>query len=408
MKIVFTTPVGNTPDYFSISVTSKFPRFSLPTPAFGLRFIKQNIPEIEILEYPTWEEYIHIVKNGVDILGISFYMRDIPKVLKMIEFARKNGVKEIWGGNYGVLTYGIEEYFDKIFIGYAEREIAKELGYEIKRVKHPPLITNFGIYKTPFKISHAFLFSNRGCPFKCSFCQTPIATKGIIERIPLESVEEVIRKYKKMGMKSVFLMDDNFFADRKHSEKVIDLLGEYKLNWGVCTRIENLYNRIEEFMEKGMFMSLIGLESFRQENLDSVRKGYHSSILLDTLNQLIENNIYIHGTYILGFENDTKKSIKEDIKKLSKMRIGSLQITILTPLPRTKLWEEIESKYGIFEKDLSKFDTYHLVWNHPNIRAKEMEKLLEWARRTCFPPWKIMSDIHLVAKNGMLKRFIFQ
>jgi len=33
-----------------------------------------------------------------DILGFSFYTNEVPKVIKMIEFARKLGIKEIWGG----------------------------------------------------------------------------------------------------------------------------------------------------------------------------------------------------------------------------------------------------------------------------------------------------------------------
>jgi len=127
-KILFVTPcrIGNYYDYWGANTKTNI-RFSWKRYiSFGLRFIKQNIPEIEILEYPTWEEYKRMIKKTKpNILGFSFYTNDIPVVLKMIEFARKNGVKEIWGGNYGVLTYGIEEYFDKIFIGYAEREIAK-------------------------------------------------------------------------------------------------------------------------------------------------------------------------------------------------------------------------------------------------------------------------------------------
>jgi len=44
-------------DYLFENSRRRFFRFSWPRQiSFGLRFIKQNIPSIEILEYPTWEE----------------------------------------------------------------------------------------------------------------------------------------------------------------------------------------------------------------------------------------------------------------------------------------------------------------------------------------------------------------
>jgi len=39
--------------------------------SFGLRFLRQNIPEIEILEYPTRAEYRNALKKGWDVVGYS-------------------------------------------------------------------------------------------------------------------------------------------------------------------------------------------------------------------------------------------------------------------------------------------------------------------------------------------------
>jgi hypothetical protein len=36
--------------------------------------------------------------------------------------------------------------------------------------------------------------------------------------------------------------------------------------------------------------------------------------------------------------------------------------------PQTEMWRELDSGYGIFEKDWSKDDTKHLVWNHPHCK----------------------------------------
>ena len=93
-------------DYFGANSNQSLFRFSLPrVNSFGLRFIKQNIPQIEILEYPTWNEYKKKVQEKKwDIIGFSFYLNEIHEIIEMEEYARKQEIPEIWAGNYGALT----------------------------------------------------------------------------------------------------------------------------------------------------------------------------------------------------------------------------------------------------------------------------------------------------------------
>lgn len=404
MSVLFTTAVGETPDYFNISVTDNRLRYSLPAPPFGLRFLRHNVPGIGLLEYPSFEEFEKRLE-GVDTLGISFYMADVPLVLEMVETARKKGIREIWGGNYGILTPGIKEIFDRTFTGYSEAEISRMInGNVVGEIKHPEIITTFGIKNSPFRISHAFLFTTRGCRMKCRFCQTPNFTR-CLETLPIGSVEDVIKRYKERRVKSVFIMDDNFFGDRRYSEKVLQLLEESDLNWGVCTRAENLSGRVREFREMGMINCIIGIESLRQENLDSMEKKTDVDLLTNTIDELDRNRIYTHGTCMIGFENDTKKSVREDIDAFSKLRVQSMQIGVLTPFPETPLWGHIEKEYGIIKDDYSKFDAYHLVWNHPNIKPEEMENILKYARMKCYPPSKVIRGFMQVIRRGMFWKF---
>ena len=54
-------------DYWGTNIDGKI-RFSYPRSySYGLRFLKKNIPSIEILEYPTLKEYKEKLKEGWDI-----------------------------------------------------------------------------------------------------------------------------------------------------------------------------------------------------------------------------------------------------------------------------------------------------------------------------------------------------
>ncbi|OYT60495.1 radical SAM protein [Thermoplasmatales archaeon ex4484_30] len=387
-KILFTTVYRNKGrhDYFEANSRNTVFRFSIPRiRSLGLRFIKQNIPEIEILEYPTWEEYKKAIKKQHwDIVGFSFYVDEIPEILQMIKYARENGVEEIWGGNYGALTEEIEEYFDWICIGYGEEEIAKKLGIKIKEVVHPPLIghlgTPIGLKLTP----SGFLFTSRGCNRKCIFCQTPAFCRKP-SKIPISSIEKVLLYYKSIGVDQLVMPEENFGMFKSHMEKVVELLGEYGFYWYPVTRADTLNENLSFWMENGLNGAGIGIETFSQKTMDEIEKKEKVEEVIEAVKNMQKFNRFIYGTYMIGYEDDTKESIKKSIIELAKLKLDLTQICVLMPLPRTPLWDYIQEKYGIFEKDWHKFNTKHLVWNHPHISPKEMEDLLTWAFKKVYP-----------------------
>ncbi len=346
--------------------------------SYGLRFIKQNIPSVEILEYPTWSEYISKLREGWDIVGFSFYLNEVYEVIEMVQAARSAGAGEVWGGNYGVLTYGLEDLFDRTFIGHSEHDIAKELGFEIDRIVHPPLI-GYSDLGGLLKINHhGILFTSRGCNVGCSFCQTP-AFCSKPSKISLESLDRVMEYYHKNGIRTVVILDENFGMFRSHSEEVIELFEKHDLKWGAMLRAEFLKKNIDDWVERGFFLGLVGIESLNQSNLDAVNKREQIDDILEAVRIHESTGIGVFGYYMLGFENETVESIKKDIMTLKKLNITLTQVCALTPLPRTPLWKHLDSNFGIFEKDYHKYDLKNLVWNHPNIKPDEMRDLLNWS-----------------------------
>ncbi|MEF8836063.1 MAG: radical SAM protein [Candidatus Thermoplasmatota archaeon] len=357
----------------------------------GLRFLKKNIPEIDILEFPSRKEYRRALKKDYDVLGFSFFTYQIPRILQMVEEAKKENDPELWAGNYGALTYGMEERFDKIFIGYSEEEVAKELGVEIDKLKHPMIVdyigTPIGVRGFPLGI----LFTNRGCNQNCKFCQTPVFCSEPY-KIPLPSIEEVIKNYKDAGVDEILIEDESFGMRKKHAEKVIDLLDKYDMNWYAMARVDILDNNLERWYQKGFSGTHVGIESLHQDSLDSVEKRIDVEKTLDLLERLEEKNAFMIGYYMIGFEEDTIPDIKESIKKLSEYSLDMLQICVVTPLPQTPLWDEISEKYGIIEEDWSKWDTKHLVWDHPNLTQREISDVLEWGFQEAYPRTKFIKS----------------
>jgi len=90
-------------DYFRENAPEGFAwRFRMPRRiSFGLRFLRQNVSGLEILEYPTHAEYLRTLKKGWDVVGFSFYLEESNQILRMAEEARAAGAAQLWAGNYG-------------------------------------------------------------------------------------------------------------------------------------------------------------------------------------------------------------------------------------------------------------------------------------------------------------------
>ena len=371
-------------DYYRENAPDNF-RWRLQMPreiSFGLRFLRQNLPEIEILEYPSRAEYRRALKKGWDVVGFSFYLEESNRILEMAEEAHRAGVKELWAGNYGALTPSIQPNFNAIFKGYSEDAVAQRLGKTIQAVQHPPLVTRFrlpGGWPLPVGI----LFTTRGCSFTCTFCQTT-AFAPRPKAIPLEAIERAVRFYVEHGIHYVLILDENFGNIPAQAEAVIDMLARYGLHWVVQSRVDLFLRNFEEWVEKGLEGALFGIESFHQDVLKQIHKGEKVEAVMEFVRRLHAAGKYAHGYYIIGFPSETPESIREDLRTLASLRLDVTQITIVTPHPCTQLWNELDANHGIFEKDWSKFDTKHLVWQHPHCAPETMVSLLKEGFQLCY------------------------
>jgi hypothetical protein len=352
--------------------------------SYGLRFLRQNIPEIEILEYPTRANYRAALRKGWDAVGFSFCIEETNVILEMAEDARRAGVKQLWAGNYGALTPAVQGYFDEVFVGYSEAAVAQKLGRTIDRIQHPPLVNKLRL-PGGWPLAVGMLFTTRGCSFQCTFCQTSaFAPKPTA--VPIEAIDRVLRFYVEHGVRYVLIMDENFGNIPGHADAVIELLARYRLHWMVQSRPDLLVRNFDKWLAKGMEGALFGIESFHEEVLKQVHKGEKVATIVELVARLNQSRKYAHGYYIIGFPSETPESIREDLTTLAALQLDVTQITIVTPHPRTQLWDELDAKYGIFETDWSKFDTKHLVWRHPTCSPGRLESLLREGLELCYGP----------------------
>ena len=369
------------------------------TEHFGLRFLKANHPEITILEYPTREQFLQALDQQWDVVGVSFYINETNDAIAMARAARGRGVPELWAGNFGAMTKDVAAEFDKVFLGWGELPLATELGKEPAALIHPATYMHVSWHGIHVQ-SWGVLFTSRGCNKTCTFCQTPKFYRKPYA-LDVSTIEPVLAEYHRRNVTQVVILDENFGHFEGYTNEITELLHRFRFNWNPMTRVETLHKNYERWKAHGLRGASIGLESLNQDSLDAAKKGNDLTKGRELLEWMKRDRMLVQTFYIIGFEQDTEESIRQNIRELKQYHIDSPQIQILTPQPETILFKHIERTYGIITYDYSKYDTTNLVWHHPNIAPRRLQELMFWANDELFTATNSLRTATKVASQAI-------
>ncbi|GAG28727.1 unnamed protein product, partial [marine sediment metagenome] len=133
---------------------------------------------------------------------------------------------------------------------------------------------------------------------------------------------------------------------------------------------------------------LVGLESFDEQNLLDYQKKLNVRSL-DRYQQLIDTfhrcGIAVFGAVIVGADNDRVGSVKQAMETAIRLGVDILQMTTLTPLPGTQLFEEFQAAGRIiadnYPKDWEKYTFINTVIKPKHMTAQELDDEVFLLRR---------------------------
>lgn len=224
------------------------------------------------------------------------------------------------------------------------------------------------------------VYPARGCPFLCNFCSV---TKIAGRRIRSQNIATTLaslRNAKAVGVKMIMFTSDNF---NKYPQAVelLDAMIEEKLNLRFFVQCDTQIARQERMVERlakaGCYQMFVGVESFDRQTLQEAHKKQN---LPETYHEIVrlcrEYGIASHFSNIIGFPNDTEKSIHEHIAALQEMGPAWASFYILCPIPGTEQYDDFLARGLITERNLDRFDTTSLTWRHPNLPPARLSELL--------------------------------
>lgn len=184
----------------------------------------------------------------------------------------------------------------------------------------------------------------RGCPYKCTFCNSPMTRaidNGYLRRKSIDTVKRELDSYMKYQPDYWFFIDDSFAArPRKELFELCKLLEEYKVPWWCNTRIETVDEEILAAMKQGhcgriQFGIESGNEDYRRDVLWRPISNEEYEKKIPAIN---ESGIPYGLNVIIGLPHETREMVEDTIELVRKFAgYDGLGISIFIPYHGTQL-----------------------------------------------------------------------
>jgi radical SAM superfamily enzyme YgiQ (UPF0313 family) len=386
-KLILINPVGQKSGF----VLSRFSIF----PPLGLAYIAALTPsswDVEIID----ENIEEFEFKEADLVGITSFTSNINRAYELAKIYKSKGVKVLIGGIHAsLLPDEAERHADAIVIGEAEhiwKTVIDDFENNTLKKRYKGSVVdckNFHILPRRDLLSPEYFWgtiqTSRGCPFNCDFCSVTQYLGGEYRR---KNVNDILDELETIDNEFVFFLDDNLIGHGEKSEReAIEVFkGMLKRNikkkWWMQTSINTGENEevLRYASKSGCLFALVGIETIREENLKDMKKGINLKVGVENYKKIIDKfhkyGIGVLGTFIIGNENESKEYYEELTEFIIKSGVDAVQISILTPLPGTNLYDRLESQnrlvYNHYPEDWDKYRFSYLVHRATGITEEDV------------------------------------
>jgi len=320
---------------------------------------------------PEWEISIVDENLGVpdyqamprpDLVGITAFTSQANRAYEVAAHFRRLGVPVVMGGIHATMCMKeVSEHVDSVVTREAEGVWSQVLedtrhgslkrrydgGFaemnDVPPARHDLLASGYAL---------GAIQITRGCPLNCTFCSVTAFNGARYRQRPIPNV---VREFQSIREKRVLVVDDNLIGTRpEHIARAKDMFramvqANLRKEWIAQATInfaddEELLALAAKAGCRGVF---IGFESISAEGLREIGKKFNLLKGRDfraSVRRIQRHNILVMGSFIIGLDID-----KPGIGKLlagvaHQYGVDNLNMLFLTPLPGTRLWDQMTSQ----------------------------------------------------------------
>jgi len=334
---------------------------------------------------PEWE--ISIVDENLgapdypamprpDLVGITAFTSQANRAYEVATHFRRLGVPVVMGGIHSTMCLEeVMERVDSVVTGEAESiwsqvlEDARNGGLKrrydggLAEIREVP-ISRHDLLATGY--AWGAIQTTRGCPLNCSFCSVTAFNGAHYRQRP---IADVVREFQLIREKHVLVVDDNLIGtSHKHIARAKDLFramaqANLQKQWFAQASIN--FADDEELLalaaKAGCSGVFIGFESPTPEGLVELGKKFNLLKGRDfcaSVRRIQRHGILVVGSFIIGLDIDEAGIGKIIAEVAGRYGVDNLNALFLTPLPGTRLWDQMKSE------DRIALDTFPEDWKY--------------------------------------------
>ena len=349
---------------------------------------------------PIWAEIRSaITEFDPDVVGLSSKTQNFPSAIRVARIAKEHDPNTlvVLGGPHATLSTKTAldcPYIDVAVLGEGEMTLVEllkarqssaalsdvaGLAYRRKNrvVFTPPRANMPDLDELPFPVevapralrdyesypAEAFrcVFSARGCPYSCTFCESKaIWTQKTRWRSP-DNVASELRALMDRGVKYVYFDDDTFGINPRYIKDLCGLI-ETKcrgLKWGCEMTVGVVKEQSVEYMRRSGCVSInIGIESGNNQILRSVKKGHTIEKAYAAVDICRRAGIEVGTFFMVGFPEETEETLQDTLTAIERINTDTIMLSIFTPYPGSELFQVCKD-LGVVDDD---FDI--TIYNH--------------------------------------------
>ena len=189
--------------------------------------------------------------------------------------------------------------------------------------------------------------SERGCPFRCNFCDLYLIQGRKLRRKSANKfVDELEVLNKEYGQNYFSFMDDNLTVDRKHIISICKEIIRRRLNIQFGTvgglHVNSLDDEIIELMvEAGMVDALIAPEhgSDYMRNV-VIKKMLEREKIYEVVEIIQKYKVNLGGNWIMGFPEETNDTLTDMYNMIEDLKLDRNSVGTAIPFPGTELFDQ--------------------------------------------------------------------
>jgi radical SAM superfamily enzyme YgiQ (UPF0313 family) len=297
-----------------------------------------------------------------DLVGITAFTSQANRAYELAAHFRRLGVPVVMGGIHATMCLDeVVEQVNSVVTGEAEgvwpqvledaRQGCLKRRYDggFAAMNDVPLARHDLL---PERYAFGAVQTTRGCPLNCSFCSVTAFNGSRYRQRP---IPDVVQEFKSIREKHVLVVDDNLIGTRpEHIARAKDLfraLARANLGKQWVAQATINFADDEELLvlaaKAGCRGVFIGFESPTPEGLRELGKKFNllkGRDFRDSVRRIQRHKILVVGSFIIGLDVDEPGIGKHIAEVASEYGVDNLNVLFLTPLPGTRLWDQMKAE----------------------------------------------------------------